>query len=167
VRPAVRVWWNPNQSPAADATLERDDKLKSLLDAVDVERTVEGGTVVMESVRVENHAVEVAPGRFEARECLVVRLHHPLNRPVKVRVEGLTPEGQEHRFYPEAGKYTAMFWPVTEQQARSSLTRLGLVSLTRFKREAERDGYFLSAANLAEPDDRPRPRPPLPTRYEP
>src|SRR5262249_14086986 len=124
-RPYLKMWWNPDQTPAADAVVERE--AKTLLGATNITRQVEGEPVTIESVRVETHRVEIARGRFEPRECLVVRVAFPPKKLVKVRVEGVTPEGQEHRFYPETGKATALFWPVTEDQARDSLARLSLL----------------------------------------
>src|SRR5439155_16736234 len=105
-RPHLKVWWNPDQTPAADAAIEREGK--TLLGATNITRQVEGEPVVIESVRVETHRVETARGRFEPRECLVVRVAFPPMKPVRVRSGGVTPEGQEHRFFPAGAKATAL-----------------------------------------------------------
>ena len=116
-RPVVRMWWNPGESEA-DAYVERDAGRPSLLGLRNVARVADGVTVVVESVQVERRRVEVRPGVFEPRDCLAVRLSHPPGRPFKVEPVGVSPAGQEQRFYEAAGKTTALFWPVGRRGPR-------------------------------------------------
>ena len=158
-RPLVRAWWSPDEVEA-DAHVERDRGLPSLLGLRNLSRTADGVTVVIESVDVERRRVEVQPGHFEPRDCLMVRLSHPPGRPFKVEPVGVSPTGQEQHFFAGAGKSTALFWPVSADEARDALSRLNLISLERFKSEAKRKGYYLEVNSLQEPtrgDARPLP----------
>ena len=158
-RPTVRAWWSPDEAEP-DAHVERGPGLPSLLGIHDLSRTAGGVTVVVESVEVERRRVEVQPGRFEPRDCLAVRLSGPPGRPFKVEPVGLNAAGQEQHFYAAAGKTTALFWPVTKEEVHDALSRLNLISLERFKKEAREKGYYLEINNLQEPargDARPLP----------
>jgi hypothetical protein len=69
--------------------------------------------------------------------------------------------GHEHRFYFAAGKYTGIFWPVTEQEAEHDLTALQVIGLEKFKRESEREGenVELPMTKKDQPNKVPRPAP--------
>ena len=166
-KPLVRVWWSPIQDTPPDAFVARSEELPTLYNATNITRTVDGEPVVIDSVDVETHRVETQPGKFEDKRCLVVRVTHPRAKPVKVRVEGIAPSGQEHRYYPEAGKVTALFWPVDEAQARNGLSRINLVSINRFKSQAEKNGHYILLDKLNEPQSTDvRPRTPIEMKYE-
>jgi hypothetical protein len=109
---------------------------------------------------VEQHYVETRPGQRELKSCLVVRMSHAPDRPVRARPAGLGFEGEEHRYYSGAARYTGLFWPVTEEGAGKALRNLGIISVTAFKRDAEQRGYYLEMNKLGPPqanDVRPRP----------
>src|SRR5262249_12247939 len=92
--------------------------------------------------------------------CLVVRLRHPEGKPVLVRPPWRY-LGEEHRFYEKAGKYTALFWPVTLPQALKSLQELEVVSLEGFRERARELGQHAVLDGLGEPnfsDVRPQPQ---------
>jgi hypothetical protein len=136
-------WWlEPNQPPP-DATEVRLDESE---DARDV-RVEDQKTLRIESVMSENHLVEVQSGaRPESRLCLVVRLAYPDETPYLVDpgpLRQLQIPGYEHRFYSQAGKYTGVFWPITESQ-REKVKSLRLVSLARFQQAARKKGTHLS-----------------------
>ncbi len=172
LRPVVRLWWNLIQETSPDAFVSRAADAPALLDRKNIACTVGGKTVTIESIAVETQRVETQgadapPGKFEDKRCLVVRVSYPQGEEVRLRVEGIAPAGQEHRYYPEAGKYTAIFWPVDEEQARSALSRINLISIGRFKAAAEKNGHFIKMDRLNEPQPQdPRPRPPLGVKYE-
>ena len=67
---------------------------------------VEGESgVIIESIGVEDHLIEVSPGASETRTCLVVRLAYPKDSPFIVDPDGfkgLKPVGHEHRLYGQA-----------------------------------------------------------------
>ena len=157
--PMVRVWWSPDLESAPSAAVERGPMLKTLLGLSSRTLPLDGDNVVIEGVQVEQHYVETKPGARELKSCLVVRMSHGVGRPVRVQVRGVRVEGQEHRYYADAGKYTGIFWPVTEEQA-NELQSLGVISVNAFKREAEQRGYYMQMDKLGPPtasDVRPQP----------
>jgi hypothetical protein len=90
--------------------------------------------------------------------CLVVRLRHPVNDPVVVRLAGtgVSPVGYEERLYRMANKYTAVFWPVRRSQAAQ--IALELISLKDFKEN--RSYSYATKIDLPAPnraDDKPDP----------
>ncbi|HEV2946476.1 MAG TPA: hypothetical protein VGX70_03815, partial [Gemmataceae bacterium] len=118
--------------------------------------------VMVESVSVENHLVEVERGQKPiSKPCLVVRLAYPKDKPVWVKVSGAgNVEGSEHRFYQDANKYTGIFWPASPNAAEN-LAKLSFISVPVFKREAERRGFVLDLKDAGVPEarnDRPSPR---------
>ncbi|HYT87097.1 MAG TPA: hypothetical protein VEL76_00125, partial [Gemmataceae bacterium] len=172
--PQVRVWWSETLPPSAMAVVERDVDFKRPGDLVDRTVRVGDGEVVIESVRVEQRRVETRQpthareGKFEVKSCLVVRVRHSPQNPVQVSVEGLepAPAGEEHRYYGGAGKYTALFWSVTADQADLTLRRLKLVSLAALKREAVKGESVIEVKNLREPQKADF-RPPEPVELTP
>jgi hypothetical protein len=163
LRPLVRVWWSP-ELPLAGKELERGRDFRSLADLANRPVRVDDEEVVIESVAVEEHLVETRqafrdrPARRELKPCLVVRVGHARGRPVLVRVKGVDAVGQEQRYYEAAGKCTALFWPVTADQAELALKGVEVVSLTSFKRTAEKNRCALEIKHLYEPqasDTRP------------
>jgi hypothetical protein len=118
------------------------------------------GDAVLESVRVEEHAVTTAPGRREVKSCLVVRLRHEAKNPIWVQLRGVTPAGHEHRLYRSANKYAGIFWFVNADEAVQALTQIDVLSLERFKRQAVQRQCYQEMRDLAaaQPnDDRPLP----------
>jgi hypothetical protein len=156
-RPTLRVWWNPDQDAPAAGGLDRgpDFELDSGRAADPV--PIEGNGVIVESVRVEDHPVETRPGAREIKTCLVVRLAHAPGKPISVRPRGLVLAGSEQRFYAAAARTTALFWPVTRDEAAAMLTGLSLYSVEAFKAQAERRGFSIEMRDLAPPtpDDFP------------
>jgi hypothetical protein len=166
-KPLVRMWWSPALETPADAFVARSTDLPTLLHAANISKPMGGETVVLDGVDVETHRVETQPGKFEDKRCLVVRVTYPNGNPVKVRVEGVAPAGQEQRYYPEAAKVTALFWPVDESQARDGLSRINLISINRFKRQAEKEGHYILLDKLNEPQATDvRPQTPIEMKYE-
>jgi hypothetical protein len=171
-RPILRAWWNPSTEPPRAARLVKPTDFQDpLLEApaglgkrvVDV---AGGDQIRIESVRVEDHRVEVAPGQYATRPCLVVRLRHPPGKPVWVRPRGgIDPPGVEDRFYAQANKYTGLFWPVNEDEVKKGLHSLDLFALEDFKREAEARGCLITIDDLKPPD--PGDRRPVPIDLDP
>lgn len=91
----------------------------------------------MEHVLIEKRKIEVAAGEFREEDCLVVRLSYPDgSRPFFARLPRELDQqlkGQEHRFYTEPGKYTGVFWPVSEEKALN-LKALHVMSVEELKR---------------------------------
>jgi hypothetical protein len=89
------------------------------------------GNVALEGVELKRLDIQVEGRPPQKVNCLVVRLSYPPERaPFFVRFSS-DPDrriGEEHRFYTTAGKYTGVFWPVTEKDVRN-IDRLELFSV--------------------------------------
>ena len=163
-QPIVRLWWNSD----ADAPPAANLPLAPLLAPGDHAIALRDGTgVVVESLRTEQHHVEVRPGVVETRACLVARLRHGREQALAVSLQGLPMAGNEHRLYTSAGRYTGLFWfapdaDVTRQASQVASAHLCVISLDAFKKEARGRGYYLEISDLPAPDAADvRPRPPL------
>lgn len=137
-RPILKTWWMPGAEVPAAATLKFDAPLA--VEGSKVE-SVDGSTVVIESIRVEDHLLETRPGAApEPTTCLVVRLEYPEGKPFIVdpaKLAGLQAERYEHRLYTSSRKYTGLFWPVSRSQIESNLRGLGLIGLDSLRNQAE------------------------------
>lgn len=157
-RPVLTVWWNPDEEARSGAELQVLPLMAEKNRAVVVQNEK---NVVVESVTIEKHYVEVRRGVVELRSCLVVRMRHELNRPIITRMEFAEQEGAEHRLYARAGKYTGLYW-FADEKAALETARLRIISIPAFKEEAERRGYVLQVRDLNAPDATDyRPRTPL------
>ena len=133
--PVLRAWWSPDVEPLGAPIIPGQAP------------RVDGDTLDLQNIVVEKHLVEVRPGVREVRDCLVVRLG-------EMRVEG-----QEHRWYTAANKYTALFWPVPEAALKQATKGLTVWSVNAFKRDARERGYYLEMDKLGPPsasDRRPQ-----------
>jgi hypothetical protein len=153
-RPTATVWWNPYTDPEPVATLTRQAGNFSAPLAINELKVQVGALeeVVIESVRFEEHLVDLRPGA-KPEPCLVVRLRYPKGKPHWIDPKNLgieTPRGYAHRFYTRANRYTGLFWPVTRETIEKELTVLSLVSLERFKERA-REGKFTMELPLQPP----------------
>jgi hypothetical protein len=167
-------WWGLEPPPAAQLrTLERpaqgnlqkafqgDNGVIPLGDAG-------GNEAHIESVNLELRRVDVAPGQQREELCLVVRANYPKRQngkpPNAIWVEPLglelSDKEEEHRFYFEAGKYTGIYWPVTEDEATHALKALRVIGLEKFKEECKKqDGYVeLRTKDKGPPNKIERPR---------
>ncbi len=137
-RPVLKTWWIAGADVPAAAALKIDSL--QTFDGAKVEAG-DGSTVLIESIRAEDHLVESRTGSAAATEtCLVVRLAYPEGKPFVIdpaRLVGLKTERYEHRLYTTSRKYTGLFWPVSRSQVESNLKGLGLISLDPLRREAE------------------------------
>jgi hypothetical protein len=89
------------------------------------------GDVALEGVELKRDDIQVEGRPPQKVNCLVVRLRYsPAKEPFFVRFSN-DPDrkiGEEHRFYTNAGKYTGIFWPMTEKEVRN-IERLELFSV--------------------------------------
>jgi hypothetical protein len=165
VHPVVEVFWAEDEIKPA-GTLRRDvhfTKVQQVIrENAEVDVRVnqkEWGTVTLEDVRIEKRQLEdPQTGKEKPVSCLAVRLRHPEGKPFLVRLPtAWRPRpAEEHRFYTQAGKYTALFWPVTADDFSRSLQSLELISLEGFRETAQnlRNHAILE---LGEPNDGWRP----------
>jgi hypothetical protein len=146
--PSVKAWWGgPDLRPRA-LTLTRGpdygaspEELRNR--AFPAQDLLDGpsAAVVVESVRwAEKRKVQVTPGVWAERDCLVVQLRYPAGQPFFVRLPAaLRAAGEEHRLWTDAHKYVGVFWSLTHEQV-AGLPSLSLVSLENFKAAAEEAG---------------------------
>jgi hypothetical protein len=119
-----------------------------------------GHDVTIDRVTYEPCKVEVKPGEFGAvEECVVVRLSYPKSSgPYFVQVPGWEPgdgQGEEHRFYLEAGKYTGVFWGRKKESVKGA--EFVLFSVADFKKSALGKGQKLSLGTPGPDKDPPQP----------
>lgn len=161
-RPVLTAWWNPDQEATVASRFDRGIDFKTLEELAGRKMFADGDPVRIVDVAVEEHAVEVAPGVRKRVGCLAVRVAHDPTNPVRIRVQGLTHDGSAGWYYPEAGRATALFWPV-DAEAAAKLTAVELVSIRALRREAEARGFTATLGDLPAPDPADtRPPPPLP-----
>lgn len=154
--PTVRAWWNPDQFSPPAATLLVGADFKTYRDIRNRSLTVDGNSVIVQSVHVENHLVETTSAQPRSQSCLVVRVSHGPKNPapthkISVRVGGISVIGREDRYYSASGTYTVLLWPVTEDEAET-MTDLRVYSLTDFKNNAERRGFATEISGIGPPD---------------
>ncbi len=156
--PVLEAWWDPDRLATPEAALKSGRDFQALDDLRGRKIEVAGGRVIMESVSMEIQTVMIDSERSEQQPCLVVRVAHPPELPVRVRLDAAGIAGSEERFYQEAGKTMTLFWPMTSDQAPAAIHRLELLSLNGFKREAEQRGFHVRLDRLGQPlagDPRP------------
>jgi hypothetical protein len=152
--PVLQAWWDADDEAVPAAVVERGREFAVNDDLDRYPLRIDGQPVTIESVRVEDHEVEIGDGARQRVSCLVVRVAYPKDNPVWARPYGIAFDGWEHRFYEDVGKYTGLFWPVTQAQADTAFRRLGLISVTGFQRDARRRGDALRLEGLDPPDPR-------------
>jgi hypothetical protein len=139
--PVLKAWWSNPESKLEPASELRFDPPGNLGEVPRGVRLGEGKTVIIESIGLEDHRVEVAPGEpTQSKPCLVVRLAFSGDYPCLVdpaSLSGLQIVGHEHRVYSQAGKYTGLFWPVNPPQFQR-LAGLGLIALDEFRGQADK-----------------------------
>ena len=150
--PVLEAWWDPDRTATPVASLESGRDFRALEDLRGRKIEVAGGKRDRwRAFRWRLQTVMIDSERSGPQPCLVVRIAHPPELPVRVRLDAAGIAGSEERFYQEAGKTMALFWPITADQARASIRRLELVSLNGFKREAEQRGFHIRLDGLGQP----------------
>lgn len=160
-RPVVKFWWNPDQDTPVAGSFDRNNDFTKIEDLVDRSLPVDGDSITLESVDIEDHLVETHPGQREMKTCLVIRARFAECKPIWAQVQGLTLDGEEHRFYMQPAKYTGIFWPVHRETVNKALARISVLSLSAFKKQAETRKYTAVLKDLAAPatDDGRPPQP--------
>ena len=70
-------------------------------------------------------------------------MSHAPDKPIWVRLEGISPDNAQHRFYSHAGRYTGVFWPLNEDQVREGLDAIEVVSVEAFRKLARSVGTII------------------------
>ena len=117
----LQAWWttgladNPSYAQTLDPSLVESLRAK-FAKAPDLR----AGSVKLkiENVELETHDVVVAPNQRAAKPCVVFRVSHEPQKPVFIQLRTQKPYalGEEHRYYPEANRYTAIFWNLPDPQ---------------------------------------------------
>jgi hypothetical protein len=138
-RPAkstLTAWWC---DPETRLTVAGEFPLNPTGNTSDLPRPVEGQSgVIIESIGVENHPIEVGPDSPMPKSCLVVRMAFPKDSAHIVDPDGfngLKIVGYEHRLYQQSGKYTGLFWSINLDELEN-LSSLSLLSLNALRAEA-------------------------------
>jgi hypothetical protein len=160
----LRAWWDKDSEAPDAARLDRAGKdFDNPLD-IRGRKVAEGGVdVVIESITIEDRRVPLGPDG--PASCLVVRVSHAPDRPIWVRLKGISPDNAQHRFYSHAGRYTGVFWPLNEDQVRAGLDAIEVVSVEAFRKLARARGDFIEIGEdgkgglVPDPDDRGPPTP--------
>jgi hypothetical protein len=163
--PVVSAWWVEKDLPPAYPLTKDVDFKKSPLEILNKDVSawrIDNETqarVTIESVKHERRRVEVRPNEPKNDvDCLVVRLSYPAGEdPFFVQLPDRT-LGQEHRFFPEAGKYTGIFWSLTPEQI-DSLRAIHVMSAAEFKKKAQSIPKLDLGAAPEDRFDRPMPPP--------
>ncbi len=155
--PELELWWNDNPVPPSDAVLDHDPTQTSQ------QVRVNSQIVEVEATFEPTRLVAIGPDRKAEKPSLVVRIRNQPGQPVWARLSGPA-GGEEHYYFFSAGQYTAVFWGVTEDQARGFT--LHLSDLGTFKQSARHRLLFedLPAPRLGDlgPDPVPAPEAPGP-----
>lgn len=139
--PILKAWWMDPEGKLARASELRFNPPGDLGELPRVVPLDQGRTVIVESIGLEDHRVEVAPDEpTQVKRCLVIRLKFSGDRPCVVDPAsflGLEITGHEHRVYARAGKYTGLFWPVNQPQFKR-IAGFSLIDLREFRAQAEK-----------------------------
>jgi hypothetical protein len=157
-KPTLTAWWCDAETnlaatsvfsltpPGNTTNLPRDCRIEG-----------HKGRVTIESIRVEDHPIEVFPDAPTTEPCLVVRLEFPKDNLFIVDpggFKGLNAIGKalayEHRLYTEASKYTGLFWPINQDEL-NKLSSLSMLSMNALRVEAIRQKNSPEEIKLSQP----------------
>lgn len=116
--PTLKAWWL-EKDPTDEYVNLRHDPARDLKTEFQDIKQVQGVRMGIESITEELRQIRVDGLDPKLQRCLVVRLWHEPEKPIWVRLRDLANrniEGEEHYFYREPGKVTAVFWPVVRVQ---------------------------------------------------
>jgi serine/threonine protein kinase len=140
------VWWTGTPYPDSKAYVKRTPRnpAQTLHDNFVSKSGERVGSAIIriEDVAEERRPVRGGPEPARAEQsCLVVRIHHDNKKPVFVQLIGADRSfaeehvHEEHLYYPEVNRYTAVFWNIPNITTARFL--LNIVSLDDFKAAVE------------------------------
>jgi hypothetical protein len=125
---------NPNIYPKTTLWFLDPDRIATFAESVSRENLKEGKTIpvvdtsiTIERVELQQRFVSVGPGLRKKVDCLLVQMTYQPGQPVWLQPVGDI-AGEEHRFYPKANRYTALFWGGTPDRFR-------IISIGKVKEE--------------------------------
>jgi len=154
--PELQVWWSEKALPSGESQKLAHAAGIPLAALQGQSVALAGNRVTLTTVKAESNgdvtvAFEGDEGTKAEKPCLRVEIDHPPGKPVWLRLNGVKPEGEEHRFYTAAGKYTAIFWGVSNPDAkRFDLT---VISLDDFKANAGPSRHAVFHLDPPDPHD--------------
>ncbi len=164
-RGSLKVWWSPDKNHPFQIEFAQGADFRVITDLANRTMVLDGESALLESVRIEERDVLVAPGKVEKRKCLVARMKSNRAGPGDQSVglglaslEGFPIEGEEQIVNFQAGRVASVFWPVDEKNL-GAIRKIQMRSLKKFKDDAKSRGYFLELDRLGSPDpndERPR-----------
>jgi hypothetical protein len=154
------VWWSDNPNPPGENRTLNHNGGRFQAGLVGQAVDLPGNHVRIAAVRADRQrtvTVSTEGGvKQAAKPCLVLEIDHDPGKPVWVRADGLGHQGEEHLFYTSAGKYTAVFWGVSDPEARTF--QLTVLSLDRFKTAAGSNRSAVFRLSAPDPRDNGPPR---------
>jgi hypothetical protein len=157
------AWWIDDQNPDFGRTLPWDLTKPTPAGFTGAKTQVDNIDITIDNVRVESRLVQPADGAKPVqKDCLVVRVTHPKDQRVMVKID-LDHQGEEHQYYAKVNKYTAIFWNVTEDQAKEKPITLKFLSVDTFKHKNKVPAHHVQLKNVPPPhpnDAPPRAVPP-------
>jgi hypothetical protein len=150
--PQLDVWWSENYPDEGQVFSHAPgNSLTTFTEA----RTIGGNHVRVSAKADRTRDVAVAfdgdNGQLAKRPCLVVEIDHDPGKPIWVRAEGLDHQGEEHLCYISKGKYTAIFWAVSNPEDKDF--KLTVVSVDDFKKAAPANRHATLRLTAPEPGD--------------
>jgi hypothetical protein len=146
----VRLWWTSDDASAQPWSKSFDVSPKgSGPKEIEVAKTL----FRIEGVTLETHLRAPDFGETPvSKQCLVVRVQHPPDKPVRIQLTN-DHEGEEHHTFTSddqqtPGKYTAFFWGIGEGERWN----LNLISLADFKQAAETARFEPDLSQVAPQD---------------
>ncbi len=128
-RPAITVWWRDNL-PGERHPIRRDVR-KTLAENFEGQTFhMDEKDVKIESARIDNNYLTLQLSFPPGPPVVFVRPSELVESP-RLKLE------EEHRFYEKAGKYTARFGPLSEDEQRRAFT-LDFYSMAKLKLDASK-----------------------------
>jgi hypothetical protein len=162
--PRLAAWWSAEPFPTAPEQFKPLPN-SNFLGLRSHSLIVAGSAIVVDSITLEEHEVEVSPEERQKRLCLVVRIAHANAAPVFARPLGVAPTGREMRVYKAANKTTSIFWwpGLDADSVKAKVLGFEFVRLNDALRAAEKAGRHLTLPAPAPTDTSAKPKPP--TKY--
>ena len=143
-RPASAPWWDKDSKAPAAARLER--ARKDFDNPLDIRRRDGRRGRTRHDRDREHHDRGPARSRAARRARLLPgRPGQPCaaDKPIWLRPGGISSRHAQHRFYSHAGRYTGVFWPLNEDQVRTNIDAIEVVSVEAFRKRARQRGDFI------------------------
>ncbi|QDU58367.1 vWA domain-containing protein [Aeoliella mucimassa] len=144
----LKVWWINSATEPSAVQLRRGFEFSVVSQLAGTHCKAVGDTVTFSRVACELETLPTSQGTMEPQFCLNVELSHPIGSMFQVSLEGMTPQGQQHDYYPSIGRTTAKFWPVNSAQLDQLVTGVSIVAIDELKAKAEQAGSYAELTSM-------------------